>query len=163
MTDVTVLIEEAAVAVTTQLLQSENVTVSLQPLVALVEAVAVDENDVAVNVTTQEAEAQANLTVELEQVAVNVLAQPQQESLVLVGIGSPALGWRDYVTQWDVPPSLDGNLPGGSVYSYQLGGVERFRLVPNPYDAAQDAFYAAFDGGALSGLIAARGVSNGGT
>lgn len=66
-------------------------------------------------------------------------------------------GWSYYATNWSTPPIQAGSLPSGSVLAYTLAGVTRYRLVPAPYVAANDAFYASFDGTALGGLIVARG------
>jgi hypothetical protein len=64
--------------------------------------------------------------------------------------------WIELVTQFS-SVTLTGSTAAGSVYAYVQGGVTRYRLVPVPYDAAQDAFYSTFTGGALSGLIVSRG------
>ena len=53
--------------------------------------------------------------------------------------------WPFLAQSWDAPPALAKSITGGSVYEYTLGGVTRYRFVPSPYDAAQDAFYQAFD------------------
>lgn len=65
--------------------------------------------------------------------------------------------WGHLATNWSAAPAVVGSVPAGSVYSYTLGGVTRYRLVPSPYLAANDAFYSGFSGGALSGLIVSRG------
>lgn len=67
--------------------------------------------------------------------------------------------WTDYVTRWDAEPVLSGESTGpvaGEVYTYVLGGVTRFRLVPTAYTPVEDIFYEAFSGGACSGVIAMR-------
>lgn len=53
--------------------------------------------------------------------------------------------WSFLQLNWDAPPALAKSIAGGGVYEYTLGGVSRYRFVPGPYDAAQDAFYQAFD------------------
>jgi hypothetical protein len=68
------------------------------------------------------------------------------------------LTWSDYATRWDDAPTLNAAITGGTVYNYTLDGVTRYRFVPTAYDAASDAFYTAFDGTTLSGLIVARGA-----
>jgi hypothetical protein len=65
--------------------------------------------------------------------------------------GGGALGWTDYATQWDTPPV---NL-GSGVLQYTWLGVTRHRFVPDPYVAAQDAFYTDL---AMTDLVAARGA-----
>jgi hypothetical protein len=65
--------------------------------------------------------------------------------------------WQALVMRWDTPPVNVGAVSGGAVLAYALEGVTRYRLVPAPYVASQDAFYAAFEGGVLSDLICARG------
>jgi hypothetical protein len=71
--------------------------------------------------------------------------------------GDLALTWAALATTWDSPPTLAATIAAGAVYGYARGGVQRYRLVPSPYLAAQDAFYSEFDGTDLSGLIVARG------
>ena len=70
--------------------------------------------------------------------------------------------WVQLAAQWDVPPSLIATIASGDVYEYTYQGTTRYRLVPSPYLATLDAFYSAFDGAALSGLITARGGTLGG-
>lgn len=67
------------------------------------------------------------------------------------------IDWIYLKEKWDAPPTLNATISSGDVYNYTLGGVTRYRLVPEPYVAANDAFYTGFDGTTLSGLIAARG------
>jgi hypothetical protein len=71
--------------------------------------------------------------------------------------GTAPLTWTALATSWTTPPTLAATIAAGQVYAYPLGGTTRYRLVPSPYDAADDAFYTTFAGGILSGLIAARG------
>ena len=75
--------------------------------------------------------------------------------VVATGPKAPA-AWIDYVG-W--PSTALGTVEGGAVRSYTRGVDVVYRFIPDPYDAAQDAFYSHFDGGALSGLIAARGTA----
>lgn len=77
-------------------------------------------------------------------------------NLALEG-GAVILSWDYLAANWSTAPVVVGSVAAGSVYSYVLGGVTRFRLVPTTYSAAQDAFYTTFMGGVLSGLIVARG------
>ena len=65
--------------------------------------------------------------------------------------------WEYYVSNWSVEPAQVGTVAAGAVWSYTLGGVTRFRLVPTTYSASQDAFYTTFSGGVLSGFIVSRG------
>lgn len=65
--------------------------------------------------------------------------------------------WIDYASQWSSEPSEIGSTADGTVFEYTLDGTTRYRLVPDPYDAAQDAFYADWDGTTLSNLIITRG------
>ena len=71
--------------------------------------------------------------------------------------GEAPTTWDYYAANWTTPPAQVGTTAAGAVYSYTLTGVTRHRLVPSPYVAAQDAFYSAWDGAALSGLIVSRG------
>lgn len=72
-------------------------------------------------------------------------------------VGETVGAWTLYAAQWDAAPSKVADIAGGSVWSYTHEGVARYRFVPSPYAAAQDAFYSDFDGTTLSGLLAARG------
>lgn len=65
--------------------------------------------------------------------------------------------WIDYAAQWSSEPSEIGSTANGAVFEYTLDGTARYRLVPDPYDATQDAFYADWDGTTLSNLITTRG------
>ncbi len=71
--------------------------------------------------------------------------------------GAPTT-WGYYAVHWATTPAQVGTTAAGAVYSYTLGGTTRYRLVPSPYVAAQDAFYSAWDGAALSGFIVSRGI-----
>lgn len=71
--------------------------------------------------------------------------------------GDPSATWEYLVYNWSSEPTLNTTIIGGNVYNYELDGVTRYRLVPNPYDATQDAFYADFDGTNLTNLITTRG------
>jgi hypothetical protein len=66
--------------------------------------------------------------------------------------------WNYYAINWTTPPAQLGTTAAGAVYGYTLSGTTRYRLVPSPYAASQDAFYSAWDGITLSGLIVARGI-----
>ena len=47
----------------------------------------------------------------------------------------------------------------GTVLSYILGGVTRYRYIPDPYDPIEDAFYANFTNPTLSNLIVRKSLS----
>lgn len=64
--------------------------------------------------------------------------------------------WTSLSTRWDTEPTLDTTISEGDVYTYVLDGVTRYRLVPDPYTAENDAFYTTFSGGVLSDLITKR-------
>jgi len=70
------------------------------------------------------------------------------------GVDAPT--WTDYATRWDSPPSVAGSVIDGQVFLYTLDGTDRFRFVPTVYDPTLDAFYSAFDGSTLSGLLVTR-------
>lgn len=72
--------------------------------------------------------------------------------------GEAPTTWGHYAVHWTTAPAQVGTTAAGAVYSYTLSGTTRYRLVPSPYAAAQDAFYSAWDGAALSGLIVSRGI-----
>jgi hypothetical protein len=65
--------------------------------------------------------------------------------------------WDGLVFNWSAQPTLVATLTGGQVWAYTLAGTTRYRMIPTPYVAAQDAFYSAFDGATLSNPIIARG------
>jgi len=65
--------------------------------------------------------------------------------------------WDGLALQWSAPPSLVATIAAGQVWAYLLAGVTRYRLIPSPYVAANDAFYTNFDGTTLSNPIIARG------
>lgn len=62
---------------------------------------------------------------------------------------------------WSLDPTEIGtatvSTQSGSVLSYVLAGVTRYRFVPDTYSAALDGFYSSYSGGVLSGLIVTRG------
>lgn len=64
--------------------------------------------------------------------------------------------WTSLSTRWDTEPALVSTIAEGDVYTYTLDGTTRYRLVPDPYSAENDAFYATFSGGVLSDLITKR-------
>jgi hypothetical protein len=70
------------------------------------------------------------------------------------GTGLPT--WSELVLRWDSQPVKLGQIAAGSVYSYTLQGVTRYRLVPSPYVMAQDGFYGSYVNGVLMGLITSR-------
>jgi hypothetical protein len=65
--------------------------------------------------------------------------------------------WAYFTATWSVEPTQVGSTVSGVVFEYELNGTSRFRLVPDPYDATNDAFYSGWDGTTLTGLIVARG------
>lgn len=79
------------------------------------------------------------------------------EAVAAYAQGTAPLTWTSLATSWSTPPTLAATIAAGQVYAYTLDSVTRYRLVPNPYAAAQDAFYTTFTGGVLSGLIVTRG------
>lgn len=75
------------------------------------------------------------------------------------GVISAKLRWSDYKDSWTNEPEIVGVATApvaGDVWSYTLGGVTRYRLVPDDYSPAEDAFYSAFVAGACTGLIVSR-------
>lgn len=80
------------------------------------------------------------------------------------GASTAALDWLHLCTSWDTAPvnvGLATNPVSGDVYSYTLGGVTRYRLVPTTYTAGNDKFYTAFSAGACTGPI--TGAARNGT
>ncbi len=82
-------------------------------------------------------------------------------SNLALGSGAVILSWDHLATNWTVAPTQVGTATVGSqpgaVLSYAIGGVTRFRFVPDSYSAALDGFYTSYTGGVLSGLIVNRG------
>jgi fibronectin-binding autotransporter adhesin len=69
----------------------------------------------------------------------------------LTGVTStPVPTWTDFATRWDTPPTF----VSASVLGYTWESVTRYRFVPTPYTASQDAFYSDLG---LTQLIVARG------
>lgn len=62
-------------------------------------------------------------------------------------------------SHYDVIPTVLATISGGEVLTYIWNGVTRYRFIPDPYDPPQDAYYSNWDGSAVSGLIAAKGVA----
>jgi hypothetical protein len=63
--------------------------------------------------------------------------------------------WMDLVRGYNSIPLLHATIADGDVYRYTYdGGVTYYRLVPS--GAAEDAFYASFSEGNLSGLVAKK-------
>lgn len=65
--------------------------------------------------------------------------------------------WEYLAYNWSEEPTLITAISSGDVYEYKLDESTRYRLVPNPYNATQDAFYSDFDGTNLTNLITTRG------
>ena len=68
------------------------------------------------------------------------------------------LQWQHLVLKWDTQPTLDTTLSGGRVFKYTLGGVVRYRYVPNTYVPVEDAFFSSFNGTILTDKITQRGL-----
>ena len=88
---------------------------------------------------------------------ITALAQAVGADIKSLQASGGGLTWEHLVTNWSTAPAQAGTVAAGAVYAYTLGGVTRYRLVPTAYSAGQDAFYANFTGGVLSGLIVSRG------
>lgn len=65
--------------------------------------------------------------------------------------------WIDYATGFSATPTLLQTIADGDVYEYTYSNGTLYRLVPS--GSEQDAFYSAFSGGVLSGLVASKGVT----
>ena len=80
-------------------------------------------------------------------------------SNLVIAPSAVILAWSYLAAQWSDEPTLVGTATSpvaGDVYSHTLAGVTRFRLVPDAYTPAEDAFYSAFSAGACTGLITRR-------
>lgn len=64
--------------------------------------------------------------------------------------------WLQYAINFATDPTFVQTIAAGDVYSYDDGTTQRYRLVPSPYDATLDAFYASFSAGTLSTLLISR-------
>lgn len=62
--------------------------------------------------------------------------------------------WTFLTVTWSTPPVFNSAIAGGSIYTYTLDGISRYRFVPSPYDPTEDAFYEDLG---LTTLIAKRG------
>lgn len=69
----------------------------------------------------------------------------------------PTSQWIFLASHFSIEPEEVATIDDGTVFKYTLEGVERFRLVPEPYDPTEDAFFEAFDGTTLTNLIIKRG------
>lgn len=71
--------------------------------------------------------------------------------------GQPSPTWNDLAMRSSGEPILTGTISSGDVYSYSYqNGTTLYRLVPDPYLYANDAFYSNFDGFTLSNFIVNR-------
>jgi hypothetical protein len=67
-----------------------------------------------------------------------------------------SLNWSSLAMKWDTPPALIDTADGFQVFSYTLGGVTRYRKIPDPYDPEGDSFYSDYTQEVLSGFICSR-------
>jgi hypothetical protein len=70
------------------------------------------------------------------------------------GAATTQLKWTDYATGFSATPTLLQTIANGDVYEYTYTNGTLYRLVPS--GSEQDAFYTAFSGGVLSGLVASK-------
>ena len=63
------------------------------------------------------------------------------------------ISWGRLVVRWDTPPVFHSQPAGGKIYTYVLEGTTRYRFIPSPYVAVNDAFYSD---AALTQLITHR-------
>ena len=69
--------------------------------------------------------------------------------------GGGAKTWIDYATGFSVEPTLVETIAAGDVYLYNYDGKILYRLVSDPIDA----FYSAYSGGTLSGLVVQKSMT----
>jgi hypothetical protein len=86
------------------------------------------------------------------QVLSKVSATDYESTWVDAAAGS--FSWMDYVGFFS---TAAGTTAAGDVRAYTKQSTTVYRLIPIPYDPAQDAFYSTFSGGVLSNLIITRG------
>lgn len=86
----------------------------------------------------------------------NAFTDSDQAKLASI-VGSSEAPWDYYASNWTTAPAFNASVVGGDVYTYILDSTTRYRFVPVPYFAEQDAFYSTFDGMTLTNLIATRG------
>jgi hypothetical protein len=82
-----------------------------------------------------------------------------KSGLLVYKLNKSALTWSDYCSRWDTEPVLNKHITSpesGDVYTYILGGVSRYRFVPDNYDPAKDTFYLNFSSNTLTNLICKR-------
>lgn len=73
--------------------------------------------------------------------------------VVLASAGAPK--WLDIIVGAS-SSSLNTTIATGTVVNYIYAGITYFRLIPS--GTAIDAFYSAFSGGVLSGLLAQKTI-----
>ena len=79
--------------------------------------------------------------------------------LIAYKLNKSALTWSDLKDRWDTEPVLNKHITSpepGDVYTYILGGVTRYRFVPDNYNPSKDAFYLNFSSDTLSNLLCRR-------
>jgi hypothetical protein len=72
------------------------------------------------------------------------------------GAAGSQLKWTDYATGFSATPTLLQTIADGDVYEYTYTNGTLYRLVPS--GSEDDAFYSAFSGGVLSGLVASKRI-----
>ena len=72
------------------------------------------------------------------------------------GAATTQLKWTDYATGFSATPTLLQAIADGDVYEYTYTNGTLYRLVPS--GSEDDAFYSAFSGGVLSGLVARKRI-----
>ena len=73
------------------------------------------------------------------------------------GGGGSSPQWSDYASNWSAAPVETETIAAGTVYTYTYSNGTLYRLVPEPYDPATDAFYDTYTSPNLSGLVSTRG------
>jgi hypothetical protein len=126
--------------------ESQPVTVSIeQPSAQIVEVTVGQPASISVSIGTPE-------TIELELPPEQVIFVDVPES------GESAAQWTQNAMQWKEPPVFLQTIAAGKVYQYTYNAGLKYRLVPSPYNASEDAFYATLSGGSLSGKICQRNI-----
>lgn len=72
------------------------------------------------------------------------------------------VNWSELVSNFTITPVLISTISSGDVYQYEYEdssgpNIVYYRLVPQPYTEASDAFYTSFSEGVLSNEVARRG------
>lgn len=115
----------------------------------------------SVSATVTEGSAVAATVTEAGVVVATLAESEAVSAIVKEFVTVSILSWAYLVANRD-----DGTVPTqvgtvtlpvpGRVFAYVLGGITRYRLVPDSYSESNDSFYSVFSSGTLSSHIVSR-------